>query len=157
MLRTFAVDRAPMFDAERARFASLDPMSTHFDLQPAIAARGTASAGSGRFLIQPVARQKNEVIQPCDLSLPWGWPQLFASPEALFWLGPAPALVVSPGTFGFRRALKSHDRSHIRGCKGRRHRAPRLAADCARRGRPDRHRARHRLHRAMARLYRQRA
>src|ERR1700722_5385433 len=154
MLRAFTIDRALMFDAERARFASLDPMSTHFDLQPAIAARGTASAGPGRFLIQPITRQKVRVerIQPCNPSLPWGWPHLFAPPETLFWLGPAPSLVVSPGTFGFRRALKSHDRSHIRGCKGRRHRAFRLAADCARRGRPDRHRARHRLHRAMARL-----
>src|ERR1700738_2429931 len=52
MLRAFAVNRALMFDAERARFAGPDMMSTHFDLQPAIAACRTGSAGSQGLLVQ---------------------------------------------------------------------------------------------------------
>jgi hypothetical protein len=35
-----------MLDAERTRLAWPNPMSTHFDLQPAIAACRTASAAS---------------------------------------------------------------------------------------------------------------
>src|ERR1700687_3061419 len=46
MLWPFAVDRTLMFDTERARLSPPDTMSTHFDLQPAIAACRTASAGS---------------------------------------------------------------------------------------------------------------
>src|SRR3981081_4108051 len=46
MLRAFAVDRTLMFDTERARLPPPDTMSTHFDLQPAIAACRAASAGS---------------------------------------------------------------------------------------------------------------
>jgi hypothetical protein len=52
MLRAFAVNRALMFDTERAWFAGPDMMSTHFDLQPAIAACRTGSAGSQGLLVQ---------------------------------------------------------------------------------------------------------
>jgi hypothetical protein len=41
-----------MSDAERTRLAGPDPMSAHFDLQPAIAARRAASAGSRVLLVQ---------------------------------------------------------------------------------------------------------
>jgi hypothetical protein len=59
MLRTFAVDRTAMFDAERTGLARPDLVATHFDLQPAIAACRTASAGSQGLLLQPTALQKN--------------------------------------------------------------------------------------------------
>jgi hypothetical protein len=52
MLRPFAVDRTLMCDTERARLAAPDLMSTHFDLQPAIAACRTGSAGSQGLLVQ---------------------------------------------------------------------------------------------------------
>jgi len=52
MLRAFAVNRTLMFDAERARLSPPDLMSAHFDLQPAIAARRAASAGSRLLLVQ---------------------------------------------------------------------------------------------------------
>ena len=78
---------------------------------------------------------------------------------ATFWvaisavlLGPAAGVVVNPGTFAFRRALKSHDRSHISGCK--RYPAYRLAADWTCRRDARSHLARHRLDRAMACVYR---
>jgi hypothetical protein len=41
-----------MLDTERAWLAALDPMSAHFDLQPAIAACRAASAGSVVVLVQ---------------------------------------------------------------------------------------------------------
>jgi hypothetical protein len=41
-----------MRDTERAWLAALDPMPAHFDLQPAIAARRAASAGSLVWLVQ---------------------------------------------------------------------------------------------------------
>jgi hypothetical protein len=52
MLRAFAVNRTLMFDTERAWLARPDMMSTHFDLQPAIAACRTGSAGSQGELVQ---------------------------------------------------------------------------------------------------------
>src|SRR5690349_24422850 len=44
MLRSFAVDRALMSDTEGARLAWCDPVPAHFDLQPAVATCGAASA-----------------------------------------------------------------------------------------------------------------
>jgi hypothetical protein len=52
MLRAFTVNRTLMFDTERAWLARPDMMSTHFDLQPAIAACRTGSAGSQGALVQ---------------------------------------------------------------------------------------------------------
>src|SRR5258708_13104755 len=46
MLRAIAVDGTLMVDTERARLSPRNPMSTHFDLQPAIAACRAASAAS---------------------------------------------------------------------------------------------------------------
>jgi hypothetical protein len=46
MLGAFAVDRTLMLDTERARLSTPDVMSTHLDLQPAIAAGRAASASS---------------------------------------------------------------------------------------------------------------
>jgi hypothetical protein len=58
MLRALAVDRTPVFDTERTRLARPDLMSTHFDLQPAIAAGRAASASPLGLPVQPIARQK---------------------------------------------------------------------------------------------------
>src|SRR6202158_5227353 len=80
MLRALAVNRALMFDAERTRLPRPDPMSAHFDLQPAIAACRAASAGSQMLLVQPIARQKREgktKSKAAVYPLPGGWPQLF--------------------------------------------------------------------------------
>jgi len=52
MLRAFVVNRTLMRDTERARLAMLDPMPAYFDLQPAVAARRAASAGSVMLLVQ---------------------------------------------------------------------------------------------------------
>jgi hypothetical protein len=52
MSGAFAVDRTLISDVERTRIARPDMISTHFDLQPAIAARGTASTGSLVLLVQ---------------------------------------------------------------------------------------------------------
>src|SRR5258708_32450434 len=46
VLRAIAVDGTLMVDTERARLSPRNPMSTHFDLQPAIAACRAASAAS---------------------------------------------------------------------------------------------------------------
>jgi hypothetical protein len=58
MLGALVVNRALMFDAERARLSPPDPMPAHLDLQPAIAACRTASAASWGLLAQPTARQE---------------------------------------------------------------------------------------------------
>jgi hypothetical protein len=52
MLGTLAVDRTLVFDTERTRLPRLDLVSTHFDLQPAVAAGRAASAGSRGLLVQ---------------------------------------------------------------------------------------------------------
>jgi|SRR3981081_1869020 hypothetical protein len=49
-----------MFDTERTGLSWPDLMSAHFDLQPAIAACGAASAGPRVLLVQPIARQRGE-------------------------------------------------------------------------------------------------
>src|SRR6202165_4790367 len=85
---------------------------------------------------------------------PKSWPQLFCTAISAVCLGPAAAVVVSSGTFALRRALKSHERSHIPECNGQRHGSYRLAADCTRRRGARRHPAWHRLDRAVARLHR---
>src|SRR5450756_370475 len=60
VLRAFAVDGTLTRDTERTRLARPDVMPTHFDLQPAVAARRAASAGSplllGQWNTPPVIR-----------------------------------------------------------------------------------------------------
>jgi len=58
-------------DAERTRLARPDPMSAHFDLQPAVAAGRTASAASVVLLVQSAAiDQFKQNKPPIGLSLP---------------------------------------------------------------------------------------
>ena len=65
MLGAFAIDRTLTSDTERTRLARSDVMSTHFDLQPAVAARRAGSTGSQVSLGQV----KRPVIDPgCSLN-----------------------------------------------------------------------------------------
>jgi hypothetical protein len=61
MLRTFTVDRALVRDAERTRLSWSDPMSTHLDLQPAIAACRAASTASLSFRLHGLSRACSSV------------------------------------------------------------------------------------------------
>src|SRR3984893_4135481 len=56
MLRAFAVNRTLVSDAERTGVSGVDPMPTHLDLQPAIAACRAASAASLAFLLHRLNR-----------------------------------------------------------------------------------------------------
>jgi hypothetical protein len=65
VLGTLAVDRTLVLDAERTWLAGPDMVSTHFDLQPAIAACRAVSTGSQVLLVQMTRPQ---LYRRCSLN-----------------------------------------------------------------------------------------